>query len=373
MKPAIIYNDSFISAIFPQNGKSVFIQKDSKNYQKAIDLIRNENWVDLETLVCPEKKVQEVSNNNIDIVDGLVTYKGEIVHNVVAERINDLVQEKLPYSHLVEFLDNILECDSFVVLNELYLFLESNESMPLTDDGGFLAYRVVNENYLSKHKNPDGSHNSNKIGEVVEMPKNMVDPNRHQTCSYGLHFCSRSYIPFYGYSNSDRVMIVKIFPQDVIAIPSDHENAKGRCCKYEVVGEVENYSCDDDQFLNRASGILDKIAYEDEDEDEDEEDEEEWGDFYDDLDSEDEEVEDDEEENELEAVQQVLRSKNIHVIDQVLGIIEKQIDKHGITTFRRVSKSTYPYVGMRAVKEIALAGDYNVSENQSLSQSTITK
>jgi len=33
-------------------------------------------------------------------------------------------------------------------------------------------------------------------------------------------------------------VIVKINPADVVAIPSDYKNTKGRCCRYEVVAEM---------------------------------------------------------------------------------------------------------------------------------------
>lgn len=34
-------------------------------------------------------------------------------------------------------------------------------------------------------------------------------------------------------------MVLKINPQDVVSIPTDYNNTKGRCCKYTVVGELE--------------------------------------------------------------------------------------------------------------------------------------
>jgi len=33
-------------------------------------------------------------------------------------------------------------------------------------------------------------------------------------------------------------MILKISPADVVSIPTDYDGAKGRCCKYEVVAQV---------------------------------------------------------------------------------------------------------------------------------------
>ena len=35
-------------------------------------------------------------------------------------------------------------------------------------------------------------------------------------------------------------MIVKIDPADVVSIPVDYNNSKGRCCKYEVIAEHFN-------------------------------------------------------------------------------------------------------------------------------------
>jgi acyl carrier protein len=81
----------------------------------------------------------------------------------------------------------------------------------------------------------------NQIGDAPAMPRAMVDADRNRTCSQGLHFCSKSYLTSFGSSrrDSDRCMLVKINPADVVAIPADYNNAKGRAWTYEVVGEVE--------------------------------------------------------------------------------------------------------------------------------------
>jgi hypothetical protein len=70
------------------------------------------------------------------------------------------------------------------------------------------------------------------------MNRNRVNEDKDQTCSSGLHFCSREYLPHYGSAEGGRVVVIKINPQDVVAIPSDYENAKGRCCRYEVLREL---------------------------------------------------------------------------------------------------------------------------------------
>jgi hypothetical protein len=69
------------------------------------------------------------------------------------------------------------------------------------------------------------------------MPRNKVDEDKDRTCSYGLHFCSISYLPHFSDSCGGHTMIVKINPKDVVAIPADYNNTKGRTCRYEVIGE----------------------------------------------------------------------------------------------------------------------------------------
>ena len=71
------------------------------------------------------------------------------------------------------------------------------------------------------------------------MPREDVDDCREVTCSKGLHFCSQSYLSSYS-GGQGRVLIVKVNPRDVCAIPSDHANAKGRACCYEVVCEYKS-------------------------------------------------------------------------------------------------------------------------------------
>ena len=43
-------------------------------------------------------------------------------------------------------------------------------------------------------------------------------------------------------------MIVKINPRDVVSIPTDYNNAKGRACRYEVIGEVGVAPTDEEEF-----------------------------------------------------------------------------------------------------------------------------
>jgi hypothetical protein len=73
------------------------------------------------------------------------------------------------------------------------------------------------------------------VGKTVEMERNQVDDDKDHTCSTGLHFCSQDYLNHF---SGERVMILKINPRDVVSIPADYGDTKGRCCRYEVIGEL---------------------------------------------------------------------------------------------------------------------------------------
>jgi signal peptidase I len=120
---------------------------------------------------------------------------------------------------------------SRAAVSELYDWLEKT-SLPITEDGDFLAYKKVRDDYRDFHT---GTWD-NSVGRILTMPRNQVDDERDRHCSTGLHFCSLSYLPRY-HGGRGRVMIVKINPGDVVSIPSDYDYAKGRTCGYQVIGE----------------------------------------------------------------------------------------------------------------------------------------
>lgn len=231
--PAVIITGSGISAII--NGTSYVLEKDHPKYQDALNAVRNKNWNAFVNLVNIAKQVQGYfTNSGVEINNGLVTYNGEVVHNTLTKRIINFMRDGLPYKPLVKFFDNLMKNPSKRAVDELYDFLEVGE-LPITEDGCFLAFKNVRSNYMDIHS---GTFR-NQVGDVCEMPRNRVDEDKERTCSYGLHFCSIKYLPHFSDSDGGHTMIVKINPADVVAIPADYNNTKGRCARYEVVAEYK--------------------------------------------------------------------------------------------------------------------------------------
>ena len=215
------------------NGQVYTLDQSHPNYTKALDSVKLQDWESFLDHVDITRKVQDfILNNDVKIVDGIITYKDEIIHNTLTKRVISFMQQDLPFKPLLNFLYNLMENPSYRAVNELYDFLDAGE-LPITEDGHFLAFKNVRADYKDIHS---GTFD-NSVGSICEMPRYKVDEDKDRTCSTGLHFCSINYLPHFSDSNGGHTMIVKINPKDVVSIPTDYNNTKGRCSRYEVIGE----------------------------------------------------------------------------------------------------------------------------------------
>jgi hypothetical protein len=131
---------------------------------------------------------------------------------------------------LERFWDNLSKNPSKESRDELFLFLEHNH-VPLTEDGHFIAYKGVNNDYTDRHS---GEYD-NSPGKKVSMKRSDVDNDRSITCSRGLHVASFHYAKHeYG---GDRLIMIKVNPKDVVSVPNDYNNQKMRCCEYRSLGD----------------------------------------------------------------------------------------------------------------------------------------
>jgi hypothetical protein len=236
--PYIIVDGSYATAFV--DGKPMTAFSDHLNFDKIVEALYSGNHdtvvslFDVVAHVGVERSAMSSSERKVvfDMSTGTLTYAGFPVHGVIVDRLIDLANRgvEAPVNKLLNFLENLYQNPSNRVIERLYTFLEKG-NMPITDDGYFLAYKKVRENYKDVYSETF----DNSIGAVVEMPRGLVNDNDDQTCSHGLHFCSYDYLQSF---SGKRVMVQKINPKDVVSIPVDYNDTKGRCCKYEVIDEV---------------------------------------------------------------------------------------------------------------------------------------
>lgn len=227
MFPYIVQGNNIVVVI---NNQPHTISKTHLSYQRVLDAIKNNDWTTVQDIIEPKKIVLNYGQGNVSIQGEKLFWKGVEMHNALTTRMIAMLQEEFPIEPLVLFMENLMNNPSKRAVTELYGFLEKN-NLPITPDGHFLAYKKVRNDYLDVHS---GTMN-NGVGRIVEMERNMVDDDKNNTCSTGLHFCSQSYLNSFG---GDRTMILKINPRDVVSIPSDYNDSKGRACRYEVIGEL---------------------------------------------------------------------------------------------------------------------------------------
>lgn len=219
------------------NGKTFQIRPDHPSYGLIKKSLATATADELTKLVDAPQGIQSyvatANCNRVGVKEGLVYFDGKPVHNTLATRIVEFMREGLPFKHLTKFMENLASNPSMRAVEELYDFLE-HKNLPITEDGCFLGYKAVSNDWTDKYTGTVDNH----IGRVISMPRNKVDDDCRNECSYGFHVGALEYIRTFGGSN-DRLLIVKVNPADVVAVPADYQFTKLRTCKYEVVSEYE--------------------------------------------------------------------------------------------------------------------------------------
>lgn len=126
-------------------------------------------------------------------------------------------------------------------VEDLLKFMERAD-LPIADDGTILIYKVLcvkkkeDKEYGSKTIYVD-CHTGNVeqfVGAYVCMDVSLVDRNRNNECSNGLHVARRGYIREF---SGDVCVLAKLAPEDVIAVPTYDAN-KMRVCGYHIIAEL---------------------------------------------------------------------------------------------------------------------------------------
>lgn len=262
-----IVTGSFIQMIDQASGDARMIQADqhprqysavlkeilAKNVEKAFEMIGNvasevldvakirsevsSNILSSKTKGRFTMEVHKTGGKDLFYVDSKgtrVKISGEFLKRVLDAFTNDGDVDALD-----KFLTKV-EANQYsdIAATDLFEFLAVN-GHPLTTDGDFLAFKTVRADLYDNHSGTV----YHEVGSIIALDPSEVDFNRNQTCSRGLHFCSRDYLPQYGGffgSKQGALLILKINPADVAAFPKDYANAKGRAVQYQVLAQMPN-------------------------------------------------------------------------------------------------------------------------------------
>lgn len=232
-----------ITLIFSQD--TISIDNSNPKFNQIFQLCKEGKYADAASIATIKQQINRTfDGTGVSVVGGEVLFNGDKIHNVICDRILSIIRDELDPSALVKFLENVLKNPSYTAVQELYLFLEHNR-IPITEDGCFLAWKKIRKDW----KDIYSGKVDYSIGAKPQMPRNQVDEDRNRTCSRGLHVAGWDYLPHFGCSgDSDRVVIVKVNPADVVSVPSDYNNAKMRVTTMEVLREYKDRQIEAEEF-----------------------------------------------------------------------------------------------------------------------------
>lgn len=266
--PYIIKPDS---ATMFFNGRGVTVASDHVNFKKIItkleagdeDIAAFQALVDIvaglgATVAIADEPTPSQQNVTYDTSTGTLRYKGYPLSGYIATKATELYKagSEKPLKKLLAFLENLYNNPRSSIAERLYRFIEIG-NMPITEDGYFLAYKKIRNDWKDIYTGTM----DNSVGKILEMPRVLVNDKDTETCSTGLHFCSYAYLSHFGNGGSgNRVVVLKINPADVVSIPTDYNDTKGRACRYEILSEITNEATKG-PVLSKGPGVVAADAY----------------------------------------------------------------------------------------------------------------
>jgi len=216
------------SVVLLFDGKTFNIHRDDFRYPDIANCIRKNQLNKIPKIVDMEAAF---SYKGLKLIDGQLEIKGEKLPTDLNDMVMSYRKDGIPFDSIIKFWGKLKQNPSYDTRSRLFEFITSNKLL-LTDDGCFVGYRGVTEDFKDGHSRKF----DNKPGKVCKMPRSAVDDNPNNSCSNGLHIGSYSHANGFG----SRMVAVKVDPVDVVVVPNHCSTQKMRVCKFKVLEEVSN-------------------------------------------------------------------------------------------------------------------------------------
>jgi hypothetical protein len=243
------------------------------NYDRIVQgaLAGDESIIELFDIAATAAQKFSRLSERVTTANGRLYLDGEEVDNALANQVLRFLDEGVEdWKPLVAFFENVQANPNEHSREQLYEWL-SRRDFTITEKGlivGYKGVQTVEDGYLSIHSGKaivDGEVVEGRIptnlGSIIEMPRSEVHWDPSAGCSTGLHIGSFDYAQ--GFAQG-AVLEVHVNPRDVVSVPTDSDAAKVRCCRYEIVAEIEvpytspviygDYDEDDDLYADNGWG-----------------------------------------------------------------------------------------------------------------------
>jgi hypothetical protein len=188
--------------------------------------------------------VLENLSDRVQVANSRVWVDQTEVDDVFADLLIDLLDEGTEdYQPYVNFLEKVYSNTDADIREHLSRWLKA-ESFSILPNGNILGYRGLNADYTSKHAGPGvvngvqvNGHLDNSVGNVVELPVELVEVNAARGCASGLHVGTHNYASGWaGYGGV--VVTVEVDPRHVRSVPYECNGEKMRVSKYKVLDTI---------------------------------------------------------------------------------------------------------------------------------------
>lgn len=225
-----------------ETGEQICIQNNHDSFIEICGLISEGNIKEAISVYKSENVISSYEGNHYKwergdelltiIVDGVETQWEN--SGPLCKRLEQFSDSGLKHGFAIFdlFVGNAIQNPSRKTFSEIPKFMRFGD-LQINEQGYLVCYKAVNDRYYDDYTNTI----NNAPGSVIRMKRILIDENSHVTCSAGLHVCSLDYVnQMAGYSRSNsKIVRVLLNPRDIVAIPSDHQQRKIRCCQYSVL------------------------------------------------------------------------------------------------------------------------------------------
>lgn len=233
------YTISNQSLTFFVKGKPYSLTREHERYAEAKQLLLAPGEHDAEhlmALVDVRKALLRDSYGAITFIGQDIVFKGKVLTGLWVDRILEFQKAGEPFGPLWNALGSLMQNPTQAAIERLPVFLEKSQ-LGFLEDGRFVAYKAVRGDYMDIHT---GHTFRNMIGDTPHMPRDQVNSDPNACCSTGLHVGTPDYVKDFGLgADGRRVMLIAVWPHDVVSVPYSYDGTKMRICAYEVIDELD--------------------------------------------------------------------------------------------------------------------------------------
>lgn len=228
-----VANNTMVNIVI--NGEVVNADYTHPSFKEIIAACLAEDFEKAINLANTGKTIEKWSLGAFEFKNGKLYYCGETLHGSLIEKIIKSIQEgDQNVNKYVFFLEDALRNDKNSY-NEMWDFIKHND-IKIHDNGAIIGYKKVTVGADGKLYDSYTNTVPNDPGTLVQMPRHLVNDNKSETCSYGLHVGSIDYVRNF---SGNQIVKVLVAPANVVSVPTDYNGQKMRCSEYFVLETLD--------------------------------------------------------------------------------------------------------------------------------------